>query len=149
MADQGVVACQRIFCSIYFVLNRIAYVLQSLQLAYPSVPFFFIFVMIYNVLSLVQIVKFLHDIFTTHPVAHHRGQGMGWLLWGGQAWWRHQMETFSALLVLCAGISPVTGDFPAQRPVTRSFGVFFDLRLNKRLYKQSWGWWFETQWRSF
>ena len=35
------------------------------------------------------------------------------------------------------------GEFPAQRPVTRSFGVFFDLRLNKRLSKQSWGWWFE------
>ena len=36
------------------------------------------------------------------------------------------------------------GDFPTQRPVTRSFDVFFDLRLNKRLCKQSWGWWFET-----
>ena len=59
-------------------------------------------------------------------------------------WWRHQMETFSALLVLCAGKSPVPGEFPAQRPVTRSFDVFFDLRLNKRLSKQSWGWWFET-----
>ena len=33
---------------------------------------------------------------------------------------------------------------PAQRPVTQSFDVFFDLRLNKRLSKQSWGWWFET-----
>ena len=31
-----------------------------------------------------------------------------------------------------------------QRPVTRSFDVFFDLRLNKRLSKQPWGWWFET-----
>ena len=37
-----------------------------------------------------------------------------------------------------------TGEFPAQRPVTRSFDVFCDLRLNKRLIKQSWGWWFET-----
>ena len=54
------------------------------------------------------------------------------------------METFSALLALCAGNSPITGEFPAQRPVTRSFDVFFDLRLNKRLSKQSWGWWFET-----
>ena len=36
------------------------------------------------------------------------------------------------------------GEFPAQRPVTRSFDVFFDLRLNKRLSKQPWGWWFET-----
>ena len=60
------------------------------------------------------------------------------------SWWRHQMETFSALLAICAGNSPVPGEFPAQRPVTRSFDVFFDLRLNKRLSKQSWGWWFET-----
>ena len=44
---------------------------------------------------------------------------------------------------LC-GESPVNGEFPSQRPVTRSFGVFFDLRLNKRLSKQSWGLWFET-----
>ena len=43
------------------------------------------------------------------------------------------METFSALLAICA-----------QRPETRSFDVFFDLRLNKRLSKQSWGWWFGT-----
>ena len=54
------------------------------------------------------------------------------------------METFSALLTICTGNSPVTGKFPAQRPVTRSSGVFFDLRLNKQLSKQSWGWWFET-----
>ena len=60
------------------------------------------------------------------------------------AWWRHQMETFSALLAICAGNSPVSGEFPAQRPVTRSFDVFFDLRLNKRLSKQRWGWWSET-----
>ena len=40
------------------------------------------------------------------------------------------------------------GEFPSQRPVTRSFDVFFDLRGNKRLRKQSWGWWFETQSRS-
>ena len=60
------------------------------------------------------------------------------------SWWRHQMETFSALLALCAGNSPVPGEFSAQRPVTRSFDVFFDPRPNKRLSKQSWGWWFET-----
>ena len=36
-------------------------------------------------------------------------------------WWRHQMETFSALLAICARNSPVPGEFPAQRPVTRSF----------------------------
>ena len=58
------------------------------------------------------------------------------------------MGTFSALLALCPGNSPVTGEFSAQRPVTRSFDVFFDLRLNKRLSKQSQGWWFETPSRS-
>ena len=59
-------------------------------------------------------------------------------------WWRHQMETFSALLAICAGNSPVPGEFPTQRPVTQSFDVYFDLRPDKRLSKQSWGWWFET-----
>ena len=43
------------------------------------------------------------------------------------------METFSALLALCAGISPITVEFPSH-----------DMRLNKRLNKQSCGWWFET-----
>ena len=33
---------------------------------------------------------------------------------------------------------------PTQRPVTRSFDILFDLRLNKRLSKQSRSWWFET-----
>ena len=36
------------------------------------------------------------------------------------------------------------GEFPSQRPVTRSFDVFFDLRLNKRLSKQPWDWGFDT-----
>ena len=51
------------------------------------------------------------------------------------SWWRHQMETFFALLALCAGNSSVTGELSAQRPVTWSLDVFFDLRLNKRLNK--------------
>ena len=63
------------------------------------------------------------------------------------------METFSALLAICAGNSPVPGEFPAQRPVTQSFDVFFYLRLNKQFNKQSWGWWFETllrpSWRHY
>ena len=65
-----------------------------------------------------------------------------WRLDRLSAWRRHQMETFSALLAICAGNSPVTGEFPAQRPATRSFDAFFHLRLFKRLSKQSWGWWF-------
>ena len=56
------------------------------------------------------------------------------------AWWRYQMETFSALLGICAGNPLVSSEFPTQRPVTQSFDVFFDLRLNERLSKHSWGW---------
>ena len=52
---------------------------------------------------------------------------------------RHQTETFSLLLALCARNSPVTGEFPSQRPVMQTLDVFFDLRLNKCLSKQSWG----------
>ena len=68
--------------------------------------------------------------------------------WFPSPWWRHQIETFSASLALCAGNSPVPGEFPSQRPVTRSFDAFFDLRMNKQLSKQPWGWWFETASRS-
>ena len=60
------------------------------------------------------------------------------------AWWRHQMETSSALLSLCARNSSVTGEFPSQRPVTRSFDVFFELRANKRSSELSRRRWFET-----
>ena len=67
---------------------------------------------------------------------------------GHASWWRHQMETFSTLLVLWEGIPPVTGGFPSQRPVTRSFDVIFELHLIKRLSKQSRRWWFEMPlWR--
>ena len=62
----------------------------------------------------------------------------------GGPWWRHHVETFFALLAICAGNSPVPGEFPAQRPMTRSFDVVFYPRLYKRLSKQSWVWWFET-----
>ena len=92
---------------------------------------------------LVSFTEFLQDNFAGFgkiaPDGHGELQG------DVRSWWRHQMETFSALLAICAGNSMVTGEFPAQRPVTRSFDfLFFDLRLNKRLSKQSWGWWFET-----
>ena len=81
------------------------------------------------------------------PSNHNKSQQSGWrahISWHVLPWWRHQMETFSALLAICAGNSPVPGEFPTQRPVTRSFDVFFDVRPNKQLSKQSWGWWFET-----
>ena len=98
--------------------------------------------------------------YEENPPASHwqtpftKGQWWKTFLWldiimvNQRKWWRHRMETFSALLATCAGNSPVTGEFPSKRQVTRSFDVFFDLRLNKRLSKQSRGWWFETLPRS-
>ena len=73
----------------------------------------------------------------------HQLYGSSW-----PPWCRHRMETFAALLAHCEGNPPVSGGFPSQRPVTRSFDVFSDLRLNKRLSKQSRHRWFETPLRS-
>ena len=78
------------------------------------------------------------------PFASHWRVRLTFCLTPRRPWWRHQMETISALLALCVGNSPVTGEFTSQSPVKRSFNVFFDLRLNKQLSKQSRGWWFET-----
>ena len=58
-----------------------------------------------------------------------------------RSWWRYQMETYSVLLALCEGNPLVTSGFPSQR---RSFDVFFDLRLKKRMSKHSRRRWFET-----
>ena len=57
-------------------------------------------------------------------------------------WRHHQIKTFSILLALCKGTLPVTSGFSSQRPVTRSFDVFFHLRLNIRLTKQPRRRWF-------
>ena len=75
--------------------------------------------------------------FVKHMCRNIPGMGL-------ESWWRNQMEKFSALLAICVGNSPVRGEFPAQRPVTGSFDVFFDLHPNKRLSTQLRGWWFET-----
>ena len=80
----------------------------------------------------------------THKNITKLKEAMDWVLNVVTTWWRHQMETFYAWLVICAGNSRVTGEFRAKKPATRSFDIFFDLRLNKQLSKQSWGWWFET-----
>ena len=64
-------------------------------------------------------------------------------IWKSLPSWRYQMETFSVSLAICAGNSPASGEFPAQRPVTQGFDVFLDLCLNKQLRKQSRGCSFE------
>ena len=87
-----------------------------------------------------QFIKLSADKFRQWPV--HRQNILRYLK---VAWWRYQMETFSALLALCAGNSLAPLNSPQ---VTWSFDVFFDLRLNKRLNKQVGGWWLETPSRS-
>ena len=67
----------------------------------------------------------------------------GWLSDIAQGLWAIIMMTSSNGNIFCV-TGPGTSEFPAHRPVTRSFGVFFDLRLNKRLSIQSWGWRIET-----
>ena len=61
----------------------------------------------------------------------HMIDGSYWLHFIDEYACHDQMETFSALLAICAANSPVPGEFRAQRPVTRSFDAFFDLRLNR------------------
>ena len=78
--------------------------------------------------------KFRKNISETIPV----------IPYSTRSWWRHQMELFSALLALCDWTPSVTRGFTPQRPVTKNLNVFFDLRLNKRMIKQSRRRWFET-----
>ena len=73
-------------------------------------------------------------VMTTYDVT---SGNFGIMTTPGFPWWRHQMETFFASLAFYAGNSPVTGESPAQRPVTRGFDVTFDLRLNKPLSKNN------------
>ena len=91
-----------------------------------------------------------HFIWNFQSLASYLLQTFGFISSqvGPDQWWRYQMETFSALLALCEGNSQVTGEFPSQRPVTQSFDVLFDLRLNKRLNKPPRRRWFETSSRS-
>ena len=63
-------------------------------------------------------------------------------------WWRHEMEFFPRSWLFGGGNPPVIGGFSSQWPVTRSFDVFFELRLYERLRKQSRHPWFETLSRS-
>ena len=99
-----------------------------------------------DVLMKISVIRCMHKLISLNKcyyyssdnptVLHFRGGVLfftqSWIL----PWWRHQMETFSALLALCAGNSPV--------PVTSPHKAITDLRLHKRLSKQSWGWWFDT-----
>ena len=76
---------------------------------------------------IMDIVGYLRQVYCCNDLV-----GIMLVIWAiyNETWWRRQMEIFSTLLALCAGISSVIGDFPAQRPVTLSFAVCIDPRLN-------------------
>ena len=86
----------------------------------------------------------VHIIVLVFRMLWKKGSQIWWWHSTATTWWRHKMEKFSAFLPLCAGNWTMTGEFPAQRPVTRTFDGFFDLRLSKRFSKQSRRCWFET-----
>ena len=83
-----------------------------------------------NIISIVNIGEIEHGLMSFFYLVAFFQIGIN----PAESWWRHQMETFSALLVLCEG-NP-----PAQRLATRSFDVFFDLLLNNQERRR----WFET-----
>ena len=124
--------------AVFFKMKIYWNVFSNFQLANKR-PMFRIMAMCqtsYKPLSKLMMVWFT-DVYMHHAAS----VGLLWVFGTDISWWRHQMETFTALLAICARNSTVPGEFPAQRPVTRRFDIYFDLRPNKRLSKQSWGWW--------
>ena len=85
----------------------------------------------------IQITHILHccrhpDFWCRHIISSHDTDSVT------NTWWRLQKETFSALLALCEENLPVTGGFPSQSPVTRSFDVFFPERLIEQTIEMLW-----------
>ena len=136
------IACH--FADIFKYISSNEYVWMSLKISLKFVPK----VRINSIPAQVQIMAWCwpgdnplsEPMMVSLHISVTRAQ---WVI--QNAWWRDQLETFSALLAICARNSLVTGEFPhTQRPVSRTFDVSFDLRLIKRLSKRWWDWWFET-----
>ena len=85
-------------------------------------------------------------IHITHVSPSVTEKEIRWLI--RDSWRRHKMETFSAVLAFVRGIhrSPVNSPHKGQWHGALMFSLI--CALNKRLKKQSWGWWFETPSRS-
>ena len=101
--------------------------------------FFIIFTVIFDNLQRTNIVLTSPQVFVYHSTINIRRTDDIFYHHDNVIQWKH----FRGTGPLCGEFTG-PGEFPAQRPVTRSFDVFFDLRLHKRLSKQPWGWWFET-----
>ena len=79
------------------------------------------------------------QVLMTLTVSENSEWNIEWNIYDAVIKWKH----FQRYWPLCVGNSPVTGEFPSQRPVTRSFDVFSDVHLNKMLSQQLRHWWFE------
>ena len=122
-------------------------ILTALKLLLPNVDrkILSIVIMFKNIIGEIYERPPSHTCLKTRIVARLRGITSAILKWFMMT---PLMEASSALLARCTRNSPVTGEFPVHKPVTRSFDICFDLRLNKRLSTQSRGCWFETPSRS-
>ena len=60
----------------------------------------------------------LNKTFVSFPKFHQ----LEYIALNKNAWWRHQMETFSALLAICAGNSPVTSEFRCTKAAAAELG---------------------------
>ena len=150
MQTGGILGCEKlcIWCdhwdviTVFFLFSTSAFASQAI-LVDPNTVYTMVYHWSFNTLSwkmVITVWKSNACFWWTDKVRHHISHNFIFtlIMWSWYrawhhilhyTWWRHQMELFSALLALCVSNSPVTGEFPAQRPVTRSFDVFFDLRL--------------------
>ena len=139
-----------VICWLYPTLNKFCLILSHLisnklyQMCFNSHNWCHTKLKAFPYVFIIQTLDISPSNITRYWTQHDRVKAKSLFRPWTHAWWRHQMATFSTLLAICAGNSPVPGELPAQRPVTRNFDAFFDLRSNKLLSKQSWGWWFET-----
>ena len=132
----------------YLIFMQINTITQTMRLGNKFIFISFLLYSNWPMLSIFHITRqpsnnfrqfFLYNHISHNHVSHSYRIQVYVLIRVIVTWWCHQMETLSVVWTLCAGNSPVTGEFPAQSPVKRGFDVFFDMRLNTRLSKQSWG----------
>ena len=133
-------------------------------LSFPIIPYFYRYI-VYNLRDVTVIhcsesaIEFIIKCFNKWPYHRSLGNTIQWCRYNAanflkdsqktpipRPWWCHQMETFSALLV-----TSVCGEFTGHQwiPLTKASDAelwcFLWSALNKRLGKQSRGWWFEAR----
>ena len=135
-----------LLCFVLFWCNRLLHTFYNAPIRYLTLHHF-----------VTQMCACVHISVTKWSIVGYFSNAF-WDLWDGSILCDHTSLSIFMMTSSNGTIFRVTGplcgeftgpgEFPTQRPVTRSFDVFLDLRLNNRLSKQWWGWWFETPSRS-